>query len=722
MGKRNERISIPSTHFAFSIFCLVRPPIRVSYPSLSWRVWHTFASTYPQIMSSNSAHQPHRAPEYMGAGGTPISSAAPTLHNGYTPERKKFKRNHTGSSQTVAEVAKQGKDVTSNDVAEQPSTTFVEPQRTGQRRGSRVGGAPFPTLGQQISHLARQTSICSNADPDRPPSPQFPHAALSLTRSVSAPGATYIDWEEGDPECPMYWPKTKQWAITAVCALFAGVTSFVAVGYDSASAQVQKELGVSETVFLLGNTTYLGAVALAPLVLAPFSELFGRKWIFNVSAFLTAALMIPQALATNIYAILIPRLFAGIVASCGNSLVGGILSDIFPSHERGLPMSIFALTIFFSQGVAPLCAAFTVAEQGWRVAFWWQMGLCFLPWVLMMFIFDETRGPVLLSWRAARMTKECGGKIIYRCRADDEKTSVAEMVKTSISRPLVFLTTEPIVTSFSLWIGTLWGTTFLSIAAVPIAFGEAYGWSQEQASIVLLILAAGGALGWIINLWQEYMYQRAVQKYNGEPPPEVRLYSSCIGAVLVPVGLFWYAWGAQPHVHPAVPIIGLVIFAAGVFLPYLGVFIVLAGIYGRYASSALAAQSLMRNLIACVSPLWTPAMYHNLGAPYATTILACIAALLGCCPFILLIFGPSIRARSRIAKEMQKEEEEFQEVRRLEKEKEERRQRRQEQKEKMLNGNVLPAFGQQQPPKHDLESQKDPAKDMEKVALARDQS
>lgn len=75
--------------------------------------------------------------------------------------------------------------------------------------------------------------------------------------------------------------------------------------------------------------------------------------------------------------------------------------------------------------------------------------------------------------------------------------------------------------------------------AIPIAFDYAYGWSSQQASIVLLILTVGGCVGWLFNLWQERMYERAWRKHNGEPPAEARLYACSIGAIMVPVGLLW---------------------------------------------------------------------------------------------------------------------------------------------------------------------------------------
>lgn len=137
------------------------------------------------------------------------------------------------------------------------------------------------------------------------------------------------------------------------------------------------------------------------------------------------------------------------------------------------------------------------------------------------------------------MTKESGGKVQYRCRADDEKHSYVQMVFTSVSRPILYFFTEPIVTAFSLWVGVLWGTVFLAIVAVPQSFTYAYGWTAEQGSLVLLILAVGGCCGWLLNLIQERWYEKAWKKHNGDPPPETRLYMCAVGAMMVPVGLIW---------------------------------------------------------------------------------------------------------------------------------------------------------------------------------------
>lgn len=216
------------------------------------------------------------------------------------------------------------------------------------------------------------------------------------------------------------------------------------------------DLHTSQTVYLVGNTLYLSVgVAFTPLLLAPLSELFGRLPIFLTSALLFALLYIPAALTPTLTGFFIVRLLQGCVASVGNSMVGGTVSDIYPSQHRGLPMSLFALSIYVAQSIGPFTASYTVANPalGWRWVFGWQGVIGGLTFALMAMLLRETRSPVLLSRRARQLTLNDPSGRQYRCAADDEVVGFWAAVKISLSRPAWWLISEPIVTSFSLWIG-----------------------------------------------------------------------------------------------------------------------------------------------------------------------------------------------------------------------------------------------------------------------------
>jgi MFS family permease len=460
--------------------------------------------------------------------------------------------------------------------------------------------------------------------------------------------------------------------------MFAAATAINGTGYNSMQKQMTADFSISQSVFLLGNVLYLSiGVAFTPLLLAPLSEIFGRLPIFLVSALLFALLYIPAALTHSFAGFLVVRLLQGCVASVGNSMVGGTVSDIFPAAKRGLPMSTFALSIYMGQAVGPFTASYTVNNPalGWRWAFGWQGILCGLVFALMALSLRETRGSVLLSRRAAKLTAQDENGRQYRCSADDDRVSFWKAVKVSLSRPAWWLISEPVVTSFSLWIGFLWGCVFLLLESVPIVFQQ-YGWTDPQQALVILTLGVGAFLAWLANFYQEKIYARVAAKAAPQKAaPEARLYFACVGGCLAPIGFFIFAWTGRPGINPAAPIIGLVIFAASTFWIYLAVFTYLAECYEIYASSGLAAQSWLRNLLAGIFPLFAPAMYHKLQPPVASTILGAIAAVLGACPFILFFFGRRIRAKSRVAQALAKQEE----ARRIKMERErQRNSRRQE--------------------------------------------
>ncbi|PWN48561.1 MFS general substrate transporter [Violaceomyces palustris] len=534
---------------------------------------------------------------------------------------------------------------------------------------SRRGTGDSITLAPlDLSHQA------SRASQTRPPSPHYPASALALTQTKSMdPGAIYIDWELNDPSNPFNWPTYRKWTLVIVCFLFTACTAFNGTGYPAGSDDAARELHSTAEVYLVGNTTYLLAISFTPLVLAPLSEVYGRTPIYLVASFVFMVTFIPQALAPNMAAILISRWFQGMAASVGNSMVAGSVSDMFHASERGFPMGLYALSVYIAQGVGPTASAFTTSQRSWRVILWWNGAVALFAFAMMALLLKETRGPVLLSQRAKRLTEETGK--LHRCRADDERSSFPVMVKTSLVRPIEYLFTEPVVTSFALWIGFLWGIVFICLESVPIAF-SVYGWSVGQKGLVLLCTAVGGLIGFAVNFYQEKLYARACQRHDGKPPPEARLYSACAGAVFAPVGLYIFAWTARSDIHPVAPILGLLIFNTALFPIYLAVFSYLADVYERYASSALAAQSFLRNTLAATFPLFSRQMYSSVSPPVASTILASIGALLGVVPFILLYYGEAIRKRSRAAVALEREEREAEEFYRREEEKLERRRQR----------------------------------------------
>jgi hypothetical protein len=142
------------------------------------------------------------------------------------------------------------------------------------------------------------------------------------------------------------------------------------------------------------------------------------------------------------------------------------------------------------------------------------------------------------------------------------------------------------------------------------------GWSAGIGALPFLGPLIGFLLAVVFYIFYENPRYVALRKqHNGFAPPEARLPSAIIGGILLPIGLFWFAWTAAPaKIHWIVSIIATIPFGIGMVLVFLSVLVYLIDaylIYGtlgfcsliksvtdmlRPAASVLAANSVLRSL------------------------------------------------------------------------------------------------------------------------------
>jgi hypothetical protein len=72
---------------------------------------------------------------------------------------------------------------------------------------------------------------------------------------------------------------------------------------------------------------------------------------------------------------------------------------------------------------------------------------------------------------------------------------------------------------------------------------------------------------------------------------------------------------------------------------------------GSSAASAVAANIMLRSVIAAGFPLFTRQMFSNLGIQWAGTLLGCIAAVMIPIPIIFWFYGAALRQKSKVMAE-----------------------------------------------------------------------
>ena len=450
-----------------------------------------------------------------------------------------------------------------------------------------------------------------------------------------------------DPRNPMLFSMWKKWSITLMVAFATLAVAFVSSAYSAAIPQVIAEFHCSTEVATLGTSLFVLGFAVGPLMWAPMSELYGRQVLFFGTYAVLTAFNAGTAGSQNIWTLIILRFFAGAFGSSPLTNAGGVIADMFPANQRGLGMSVFAAAPFLGPTIGPIVGGFVGETVGWR----WVEGVMAIftgiLWITGALYIPETYSPVLLQKRAAALSQQTGKKYVSILEKQRGKRTPAQAFKTALARPWALLFTEPIVLLISIYMAILYGTLYMLFGAFPIVFEDYRGWSQGIGGLAFSGVAVGMTAGVVYSLFDNKRYANAEKKHNGEAPPEARLPPAMVGAVALPIGMFWFAWTNYPSIHWIVCIIASAPFGFGMVLVFLSGMNYLIDSYTIYAASVLAANSVLRSLFGAAFPLFTNQMYSRLGIHWASSIPAFLALACLPAPFIFYRYGEAIRMKCK---------------------------------------------------------------------------
>lgn len=129
------------------------------------------------------------------------------------------------------------------------------------------------------------------------------------TEVITKDGEEYIVlyFTDGDTENPFNWPAGKKIFITLLLCMMTLFIGLATTAYSSGITRMCEDFGVSTTLGQLGLFCFNMSCALAPLFLAPFCELVGRKVIYIGAYAGFIIVFIGLALGKNIATILVMR-------------------------------------------------------------------------------------------------------------------------------------------------------------------------------------------------------------------------------------------------------------------------------------------------------------------------------------------------------------------------------------------------------------------------------
>lgn len=294
---------------------------------------------------------------------------------------------------------------------------------------------------------------------------ETPHLHLSRTSSTNAVGgvvptkldptwtqgttgttgtqdfAHEVDFSDEDTGNPQNWPLWYKGIIIAIFSYATTTTVLYSTSYTSAIPGMIQEFGLSESESILGVTTYLLGMASGSVVLAPLSEMYGRRPIYLVTMALFAIFVIPCAVAQNITTILVIRFLGAFCAAAMVSNAPGTVNDIVDEEHRALAFSVWSIGPMNGPVIGPVVGGFVFEYLGWRWTNWVVLIVSGVAFVVVAIV-PETYAPSILRRRAAKLRAQTGDSDWWS-RYDD-KQKFWPLLKVNLSRPFILTVTEPI--------------------------------------------------------------------------------------------------------------------------------------------------------------------------------------------------------------------------------------------------------------------------------------
>lgn len=475
-------------------------------------------------------------------------------------------------------------------------------------------------------------------------------SALPEDKDLEALENSEQDWE-CDPANARNWPAGQKWLAVSIVSLYTFASPLASSMMAPGLPDVAIKYGITDsTTIALTLCVFLLSFAIAPLILAPLSELYGRTWVLHIGNLFTVAFSLGCAFAPNTSTLIAFRFLSGISGSAPIACGGGSVGDLFSEKDRASAMAIYSLGPLIGPVIGPVAGGFIAQAGGIRWVFIAIALICGVASLYGLPFLRETYGPVIRYRRAKQQgeLEKFGQMYPHLVVAQGSATRV---LWENLTRPIQLLFKSLICFLLSFYMAVMYGIFYLMFATFAEFFATTYGFKSGVGGLAYLGLGVGFMAATIVGAkFADQVYHYLSAKNGGVGTPEMRIPALFFGSFFVPIGIFWYGWSAHAKLHWIMPIIGSGIFAFGMMTAFLPIQLYLVDSF-QFAASAVAAAALFRSLLGFAFPLFGKQMFDAMGVGGGNSLLAGVAIVLGI-PFPVFLYykGAELRERNPLTR------------------------------------------------------------------------
>ncbi|KAL4808393.1 major facilitator superfamily domain-containing protein [Aspergillus unguis] len=311
--------------------------------------------------------------------------------------------------------------------------------------------------------------------------------------------------------------------IATLVSFFSALSSRI---YYPILPTLVENYSLTTTLLNLSITTYMLLQGVAPVLVGPFSDKYGRRAGYILCLVIHILSNICLAIQNSYPALMVLRGLQALGASGLVSLGYVVVSDIAATpKERQKFTPILAGGVLFADILGPVLGGLLGRYAGWRSVFWFLAaaagGLMLVYW---LFVPEMKRSAIVVAGNGdqGRVVKMWwmveGIRLLKRADfTDDDNNTIPTRAQRISSNPreAVSILLEPTAFILILSIGLLMLMNIAFRTSTPTLFSEIYGFDSLQIGLCFLPLGIGASIGAICNGYLlDWNYRRHAGQLN----------------------------------------------------------------------------------------------------------------------------------------------------------------------------------------------------------------
>ena len=450
-----------------------------------------------------------------------------------------------------------------------------------------------------------------------------------------------IDDFQPEPEPPYsILTKREKYYLSLLIAM-SGVWSTLSTSiYFPALSILSKDFVVSSAITNISVVAYLLFQGIAPTLVAPIADAFGRRPMTIACLLCYCAVCIGLA-RTNVYWLLVVlRLFQSASIAPIISVSTGVVGDICPRAERGSFIGIVSGIQLVGQGFGALVGAGVVSRFGWRGIFYLlAIGSGFVLTLVLLLLPETNR---LIVGNMSVPPTSFFNKLpithipsLSKRLTNDTATKTKSNVKLSsiISPFKIFFQFK--VFFILLPSGILFASWTMALTTFSTALADRYGYTIVHVGLCYLAPGMGALIGALVSgRILNYIYKLKKDKHEEDlrnlPKEEVKpfnIYKTRLHVCLIPsliscASYVVFGWCIQYKVNIAPALVFSFIFSFCAVTVMSAVMTLLVDLFPNQSSAGISCVNLMRCLLGAAGVGALQSMVDAMGEGGCYTLMA----------------------------------------------------------------------------------------------------